>query len=249
MRLTLLSSCVLAAVMALSASPSAQAADFSINPTRINLDSTKAVDTLTLVSNEDREVSFQVSLLKWTQDEKGEWVETPSSDLVVYPALMKMPAKGRGLVRVGAKSKAPLATEGTYRLILQELPGAPVSDGTAVRLLTRVSLPVFLAPTTPTVNLTLQAEKFSKGARLTVLNAGNVHLSPQSTQVEFLDAEGNVVGEPVVAAPGPAYVLGGARNSWTQDWGKTSCQQAVSVKISFENSKEVLTAPFTGGCQ
>lgn len=246
-----LSSFVAAGVLAMAMStPSAQAADFGINPTRVTLDAKKQVETITLTSNEDREVSFEVTLYKWTQDDKGQWVETPSSDLVVYPALMKMPARGKGIARVGAKNKEVRAQEGTYRLVLQELPGeVSETGGSMVRLLTRVSMPVFLAPAEPIVDLSLAAERSTAGARLTVINNGNVHLSPQNTKVEFVDATGNVIGEPIQAAQGAAYVLGGAKNGWTQEWGKVSCAQAVSVKITLESDKHTLEAPLSGSCK
>lgn len=252
MRISSSSALALAAVMGLSsmmANMSANAADFSINPTRITLDSKRAVDTLTLMSNEDREISFEVSLIKWEQSPGGQWIETPSRDLVVYPALIKMDPRGKGIVRVGSKIKEAVEVEGAYRLVLQELPGGPGPEGTAVRLLTRVSLPVFIQPTTPKLDLSLAAERVGGGAKLTVLNRGNVRLDPQGTKVEFLDASGNSLSQAQDATPGPAYVLAGSSSSWTQEFKGVSCSAAQSVKITLEEKGTSLTAPLTGSCK
>jgi len=109
------------ALAGMVASSAVNAADFSVTPTRAEISKQRPVETLTLLSNEDRDIFFEVKLMKWTQNNgKGDWVVVPSKDLVATPALLKMPARGKGLLRVGFKpgEKADFvspATEGTYR--------------------------------------------------------------------------------------------------------------------------------------
>ena len=230
------------------ASVSTLAADFSINPTRVELNVKKSVETITLVNGEDREVSFEVSLFKWTQEANGEWKEVPSKDLVVYPALFKMPANGKGIVRVGSKMKTAPEVEGTYRLSIQELPGGPSPEGTAVRLLTRVSLPIFIAPTQSTKSLTLSASFSSSELALAISNKGNVHTKPQEAQVQYLDASGKALGEAVKTKTNTDYVLPGATVTVKAPL-PANCAAAKEVQLTLNESKEVLKAPLSGSCK
>lgn len=227
----------------------AMAADFSINPTRIELNAKKAVDTVTLSNGEDRDISFEVSLNKWSQDASGKWQEVPSKDLVVYPALLKMPTKGKGIFRVGAKDKSVVApaTEGTYRLTIQELPGGPAPEGTAVRLLTKVSLPIFIAPVKEVRDLALTASGSGSGVSLKIENKGTVHMSPQKASVQFLDAAGKPLGEAVKLKNNTDYVLPGATTTVTQAW-PANCSAVKQVKLILSEEKE-LQAPVTGSCK
>ena len=245
---SILSSC-LAAALVLGATTPAFAADFSINPTRVELNAKKAVDTITLVNGEDRDISFEVTLTKWSQDANGQWSETPSKDLVVYPALLKMPTKGKGIVRVGSKDKsvsAP-AVEGTYRLSIQELPGGPNPEGTAVRLLTKVSLPIFIAPVSAKKDLSLTASGSGAGLSLTIKNAGTVHMNPQEAKIQFLDASGNALGVETKLPSNTDYVLAGASSTIKHAW-PANCAAVKSVKLSLAEDKE-LQAPVSGSCK
>lgn len=236
----------LALSAALLAAP-AMAADFSINPTRVELGVKKGVETITLSNGEDRELSFEVSLMKWSQKDNGEWVEVASKDLVVYPALLKMPANGKGIVRIGAKIANAPAVEGSYRLSIQELPGGPAPDGTAVRLLTRVSLPVFITPAQKTEKFVLAANASKEGLKLTIANQGTVHASPQEALVEFLDGSGKSLGAAVKSKNNTDYVLPGASTSFTQAW-PTNCSAVKQVKVKLADL-DTLTAPVNGSCQ
>lgn len=245
---SILSSC-LAVALVFGASAPTFAADFSINPTRVELNAKKAVDTITLVNGEDRDISFEVSLTKWSQDSNGQWSEVPSKDLVVYPALLKMPTKGKGIVRVGTKDKSVVApaVEGTYRLSIQELPGGPSPEGTAVRLLTKVSLPVFITPVTSTKQLSLSAAGSASGLNLTIKNGGTVHMNPQEAKIQFLDASGKALGEATKLPNNTDYVLAGASSTIKATW-PANCAAVKSVKLDLAEDKE-LQAQVSGSCK
>lgn len=245
----------LALVAALS-SASAWAADFSVSPTRAEISKQKPVETLTLTSNEDRDIYFEVNLLKWSQSNGGEWVTTPSKDLIATPALVKMPAKGKGLLRVGFKpgekpEMTSPATEGAYRLVVRETEGPPPEPGVSrVQVLTEVNLPVFIEPTQVKADLSIgSAARSAQGVTLSVANTGNVRLQPQAVNVEFLDAAGKAVAPAALDESGGAYVLAGSTVNWTLKWPAPSvCKAATQVKVTFETHKKTVTTPLTGNC-
>lgn len=224
------------------------AADFSINPTKVDLSNKKTVDTITLNNTEDREVSFEVMLNKWTQDESGKWIEEPSKDLVVYPGLLKLPTKGKGIVRVGVKDKSLFnqELEGSYRLSIQELPGGPAPDGTAVRLLTKVSLPVFLAPQKSTTELSLSTKGNKEELELIIKNEGTVHTSPQEVKIEYLDNNGKSLGEATKLPSSSDYILPQKSSHLFVKWNK-NCTQAKEVKVYLED--KTLVSPINGSCK
>lgn len=224
------------------------AANFSINPTRIELNARQSVDTVTLTSVEDRETSFEVSLLKWDQDATGKWIEVPSRDLVVYPALLKIQPNGKGIVRVGAKDKRIVApeVEGTYRLIVQELAGGPNPEGSAVRLLTKISLPVFIKPATERPGVELSVTGTSSDLEYQLKNTGNVHVAPQQLNVTFLDAAGTALGDVTKVPTNTDYALPGATVKVKQPW-PANCSAVKSVSVKFANNTEI-KAPVSGSC-
>lgn len=245
----------LALVAALSSAP-AWSADFSVSPTRAELSSKKPVETLTLSSNEDRDIYFEVNLMKWSQDNGGQWTTLPSKDLIATPALVKMPARGKGLLRVGfkpgetAEFKAP-ATEGTYRLIVRETEGPPAAPGVSrVQVLTEVNLPVFIAPAQPKLDVAISsAVRSATGVKLAVSNPGNVRLQPQALTVEFLDASGKAVLPAATDEGASSYVLAGTSGTWQLKWpNATVCKASTQVKVTFDTHKKTLTVPLTGTC-
>jgi fimbrial chaperone protein len=245
----------LALVAALSSAP-AWSADFSVSPTRAEISQKKPVETLTLTSNEDRDIYFEVNLLKWSQNNGGEWVTVPSKDLVATPALVKMPARGKGLLRVGFKPgekpefKAP-AVEGTYRLIVRETEGPPAAPGVSrVQVLTEVNLPVFIQPAQPKADVKIASgTRSAQGVKLALTNAGNVRLQPQAVKAEFQDASGKAVAPEAVDESGGSYVLAGSSANWSLKWPTPAvCKAATQVKVTFETTKTSVVVPLSGSC-
>ncbi len=238
----------------LAAAPAA-AADFSVSPTRAELSKQKPVETLTLLSNEDRDIFFEVQLMKWSMT-NGDWQVVPSKDLVATPGLLRMPARGKGLLRIGFKpgEKADFiapATEGTYRLIVRETEGPPAPSGVSrVQVLTEVNLPVFILPASPVQNFEIvSATRSGTGVQLAVKNSGNVRLQPQPVKVEFQDGSGKAVAPETTQEGVNAYILGGGNGKWQLNWpSPTTCKAAVQVKITPESPKKSVVVPLTGAC-
>jgi fimbrial chaperone protein len=125
----------------------AAAAEFSVTPIRVDL-ARGARSASVSVSNDDaRPLRMELRLMEWTQDASGKDVYRESDELIYYPRLMTLQPGEKRLVRIGRRTPAG-AAERTFRLYLDELPGAdgvtPAASGLSFTI--RFALPIFVAP-------------------------------------------------------------------------------------------------------
>lgn len=155
----------------------AQATGVQISPTRINLNSDQRVVALTLDNTSDRDISFQTELSEWTQTEDGDHYE-PTSDLLITPPIFTVSAGEQQILRIGLRRPPDRNRELSYRLFIQELPESTPEGFTGLKLVLRMSLPVFVAPpqASPDHALSWRLDHDDDDKpRLEVRNRGNAH--------------------------------------------------------------------------
>lgn len=104
---------------------------------------------LVLANGGDTPVAAQVRLYAWSV-ENGEDKLTPSSALVVSPAIVEIAPNGEQLIRLVRSTDTPPAKEEAYRIVVDELPGDPVADGVnAVKVRMRYLIPMFVRAADP----------------------------------------------------------------------------------------------------
>jgi fimbrial chaperone protein len=200
----------LALLAAALGSNAAYASSFSVNPVRVTLSAKQPVAAIT-VRNSDREQTVvQLEATAWTQVD-GKDVQVPSSDLLATPPIFTLPPGGSQIVRVGLRGARKASREVTYRLSLREVPPSQPSI-TGLRVALRISMPIFVVPTTPVApDIKWRATRGADGTvRVTATNTGNAHV--QLGKLELL-ADGNIVATRNIAE----YVLPGNARGWTID--------------------------------
>jgi fimbrial chaperone protein len=185
------------AVGAVAASGAARASAFNVHPTQVTL-SGKTTSGLVSLQNQSAEpLRFQLSAFAWSQSPSGEVQLQPTQDLVFFPQLLSLAPGEERKIRVGT-SQAAGPVERTYRIFVEQLPPAPKKDakaaggGMQVRVLTRVGIPIFLAPASPTSAAfagkiepkSLRGEKLA----FEVKNTGSVHFQIRKARVTGLGA-------------------------------------------------------------
>lgn len=163
----------------------AAAASLSVAPLRIALTPERPVASLTMGNGEDTEVAVQAEVLHWSQDRDGNDIYEPTRDVLVNPAIFRMPPGGRQIVRLGLQVPAE-ARERSYRIFLRQLPRdqALPREGTAgatVQTLLRIGVPVFVPPAQPKHALQWSLQAAPAGYRLVLDNQGSEHI--QLTQL------------------------------------------------------------------
>ncbi len=217
-----------------------------VSPIQVEL-TARAPNSLVTLHNKGAEpVRYQASVFAWDQTRKGEMKLTRTREVVFYPGLFTIGAGEERNVRVGAA--APFGpVEKTYRLFVEELPSAPKKGVTAVRILTRVSIPVYLEPANPVVraevsDLALRGRHVSFRLR----NTGNVRVNPKAVRVVGRGAS----GEKLFDAPLSSwYVLAGGERDFEADVPKDGCAtvREVSVEVALQAGNLDSRIPAPGG--
>lgn len=201
---------LLASVLALGVlSTDAAAGTFQISPTRLDLAARGKSAIFTLTNTGTMPVRLQAKGFAWDQSLTGEQVLSATQDLVVFPTLFTLGPGETRKVKVGI-TVAPEARERSYRLIVEELPAPARTEGTGLRVLTRMSMPIFQPPLRQVVAGVVSQVALRGGhLAIEVQNRGTVNVMLQAARATGKDASGAVVwrGE----AAGWYLLAGGAR--------------------------------------
>lgn len=235
-------------ILAAPARPAA-AATFSVNPTQIFLGG-RTLSALVTIRNESGEaLRFQLSVFAWSQSPSGEMTLTPTEDIVFFPPLLTLRPAEERRIRVGSVAPAG-SQEKTYRIFVEELPpfDGATDGGSAVRVLTKMGIPIFLRPAREAATGTLTDVGQQSGRlHFALANTGTVHFVPQAITVRGL-AKGSALFERTLEG---WYVLAGTRRLFELDLPRPECTRvtslAVEVKFNAATLEEHLETP-GGAC-
>lgn len=134
-------------VLALACASPAFAGRLQVSPTSFSVpqSSQTASKELWISNTSDTPLSAQIRVMSWSQsDFADQW--SPTTDVLPSPAMVNVAPHTQQLVRVIVPK--PLgANERTFRVIVDELPGAEQESSTAqINFLLRYSIPFFVNP-------------------------------------------------------------------------------------------------------
>jgi fimbrial chaperone protein len=207
----------LALAVAFISSPAvlpASAATFRVMPTQLTLGGKTQSGLLTIRNDSGEPLRFQISIFAWQQTPAGEMALQPTADIVFFPALFTLnPAEERS-IRVGSRVASTADVEQTYRIFVEELPPLDrTKDASAVRVLTKMGIPIFIRPAKYQASAKLAGLEARSGTlSFQLSNTGAVHLMPFAVAVQGLDGGGNRVYREELKA---WYVLAGGRRDFT----------------------------------
>ncbi|QQR88796.1 MAG: fimbria/pilus periplasmic chaperone [Myxococcales bacterium] len=236
MRQTLLT---LLACAAASIGGAAHASTFNVNPTRLDLKSVKSSAMLALRNTSNDDLRFQIEAFEWKQSLDGKVELKPTQDVIFFPRILSIDAGKARNIRVGLNKASrknkqadngALSREKTYRIIVQELPSRKTKqDAQQIQILTRMSIPIFVAPKTPITKVSLGKATAKEGCfSFDVKNEGNVH---------------TMMGEVLVKGLGPSkqelfsktlpgwYVLAKDKRRYEVELPKALCSKTKSLEV------------------
>jgi fimbrial chaperone protein len=221
----------LAALAALLArAPPARAAEVQVNPVLVEL-STAAPSAIVALRNVGKEVArFEVQVRAWSQSEAGEMELVATDDVVAYPPVVALaPGEQRNLRVGGATPPGPL--EKSYRLFIKELPAPPTPGaGSGVRVLSRIGLPVFVAPRETVERVALQdLAVHDRKVTFTLRNTGTVRVRPSSVVVTASAAGAGPALERELAA---WYVLAGGARRYELELPSDGCARVRELGVA-----------------
>lgn len=159
---------------ALLPSTGALAGTLRIAPVRVEVGPKKQFCSLSLSNDGAEPANVQIRGYGWTRDGDGNDLLDRDSGPAVNPSIVSIPTGETRLIRCSLPDRAGPVEE-SYRLIIDELPGANPEPGT-VKTLLRISIPVFRAPANAAPVVHWSAAKASDGSpQLSFANNGNRH--------------------------------------------------------------------------
>lgn len=213
----------------LGAAP-ALASTFQVSPVRLPLTASSSNGLLTVKNQSKETLRFQVTGFAWSQDQAGQMVLSPTTDIVFFPTMLSLkPGDSRNL-RVGAAIPFG-ASEKTYRLFVEELPPVDASGTVnAVRVLMKMGIPVFLEASKPVATPAIDALGVQGQKLLFALqDTGNTHFFTKRVHVSALGE----AGQPLFEQDLPGwYVLAGGSRSYSLDLPRSACKASrIQVRV------------------
>lgn len=241
MRAGLLAICITAPVVARTA----VASSFAVNPTQIFLTPKTASAILTLRNESDEVLRFQLTVFAWDQSDRGEMKLAPTSDIVFFPTLLTLAPKESRNVRVGSATRFD-TVEKSYRIFVEELPPqVPQPGQAAVRVLTKMGVPIFLQPPRTQAQAGLRDLAVRDGVlTFNVRNMGNVHIVPEAVRVHGVNGAGEAVLDKQLDG---WYILAGGVRAYEVKLPASECSAltalSIDVRIAGSALKERLETP------
>jgi fimbrial chaperone protein len=214
------------------------ASTFRVSPVQVDLSAATPTALVTVGNDSDETLRFQVSAFTWEQDATGRMRLTPTQDVLFFPMMLTLGPGEARRIRVGS-TLPPGAVEKTFRLFVEELPPAAVArsgaEGTQIRVLTKLGIPVFLQPAQPKPEASVEIRGVS-GDRLryVVRNTGNAHFLLRDLRIRGTAAAGQLVLDRQAEG---WYVLAGGEREYEQPLSVDECADLKSVAIDGETDR------------
>lgn len=154
----------------------AQAASLRISPVNIEMQASQKATSLSLTNSGTEAVNLQLRAFSWSQ-QNGQDRLTATSELMISPPAVTVPAGASYTVRVARTAVTPAPSELSYRLLIDELP-KPVDPRTinpGISMILRTSLPVFVVDDKAFAQLVWRTWQDADGIHTEVQNIGKRH--------------------------------------------------------------------------
>jgi fimbrial chaperone protein len=213
---------------ALFISPFAGAAEWDIDPVRIELSPDQQAAAITVKNDSDQATSIQIQAVAWAQV-GGKDVFTPTRELIVSPPIVTIAAKSEQVIRVALRRQADATNELAYRISLQELPPPAVAGFMGVQVALRVGLPVFVQPqkgeAVPKLAWSVSRMP-GNHLKVAVQNLGNAH-----AQISDFALYASGSDKPIGNESGSSYVLAGQTHEWLLETSATGKVTGGSLRL------------------
>ena len=194
------------ALIVLLAGGMARAQSLMVIPVNLQMAPEQRATTLTVINRGDSETSIQIRAYAWNQ-QTGDDQLAASDAVIVSPPLTSIAPGATQIVRLILR-QPPQGREATYRILLDQIP-PPAAPG-IVRVVLRMSIPIFAQPTARAVSQLQFHIEYSEGqAYLVALNDGCRHDAIRDLVLKTSD--GRMLTTNSNASP---YILAGATRRW-----------------------------------
>jgi fimbrial chaperone protein len=215
------------------------ASNFSVNPVQVNLSPTAPTAILSLSNKSDQPLRFRLSAFAWKQADREQMRLTPTDDVILFPALVKLaPGEERQILIAAGTTFGP--SEKTYRVALQELPSVdePGDTPVAIEMPTRMTIPVFLEASRRLMMASIYGFRVEGGQlSLNVENRGASHFVVDKIVVHGLAQDGESLFDRALSG---SYVLAGRIQTYDLRLPDGGCAQMAAIATEVWIGKNIL---------
>ena len=209
---TILKTRILAAVAAAAciASLPTWAGIFSVTPVRIFMSPHDRAVAVTVNNESDDQLVMQADIYDWKQRPDGTDDLKLSDDLILAPPILKIPGKGRQVVRLAMISPPTSPGQKTYRMILREIPEANQQEKKVqLQIALAFSLPVFITPPSAKRDVSCTVSRSAPDAvAARCENRGSAYAQPRELVLTGAD------GAKLATIESAAYILPGMTRTY-----------------------------------
>lgn len=221
----------LAGLAAALVPPAVQAGVFSVVPVRIYMTPRDRAVAITVSNEGDSPMVLQAEINTWRQKPDGSDEQVATEDLILSPPILKLPPKGRQVVRLARVNPADLSNQLSYRLILREVPEvtAPREPAVQIPISLALSMPVFITPPAAKRQVACDAARGAdKALQVSCANQGNAYAQVREVQVRRAN---QVLGQ----IEGGFYILPGARKALTLQPTAVVAPGPAQLQVGFDD--------------
>lgn len=207
---TILKTRILAAAAACCIALPAVAGVFSVTPVRIFMTPHDRAIAVTVTNEGDDELVMQADIYTWKQKADGTDDLQLSEDLILAPPILKIPGKGRQVVRLAMLTPPTSPGQQTYRMILREIPEARQQEKKVqLQIALAFSLPVFITPPSAKRDLACSVSREAPDAvAARCENRGSAYAQPRELTLTAAD------GTKLAGLESAAYILPGMKRTY-----------------------------------
>jgi fimbrial chaperone protein len=210
------------------------AGEWSVNPVRLELSRDAKTGVITVSNEADDKLHVQISTFDWTQDTTGKDVYTETSDIIFFPRIMILEKKEAKILRAGIKIPAA-AKEKTYRLFIEEIPGAKKTEGTTVAIAVRFGIPIFVKPLKEEPKAQIENMAIHMGnLEAIVHNTGNEHVMIKSLTVSGKNSQGQEIFTKELSG---WYLLSGISRTYSTEIPPDICKNLSKMTLMVKTDK------------
>ena len=199
-----------------------------VAPVSLTLMPGQRTASINITNRGEQKTSIQTRPFVWDQQDASDRL-SPTKSLAISPPLFELGPGETQLVRLVLRAPVSM-TEGTYRLLLDQVPG-PATAGT-IRVALRISLPVFVRPAGVAAPvLSWRVERNGSEVNLVCQNGGARHAHITHMTI------GDVPPGVTLAQQSTSYVLAGALQHWTIKDPSGSLRTGANVRVAADTDE------------
>lgn len=211
----------------------AYAGTFTVAPVRMYLGPKDRALAVTITNAGETELVLQADLFEWTQNAEGRDQLVPTEDLILAPPIIKIPPRGRQVVRLAMVAPRDASRQLTYRMIMREVPEAvpAAASGVSVQIALAMNMPVFVSPVGAKRKVECELLRKSEQPGARCANLGTAYAQVRELR---LMREGQVLAK----FEGGSYILPGARRVIDLQAEQAVSPGAAKLAVRFDDGTE-----------